>query len=27
ERRLDIHCALLSLAASIICARFVDDLC
>ncbi|QHB57598.1 IS5 family transposase (plasmid) [Ralstonia solanacearum] len=27
ERRLDIHCALLSLAAAIICARFVDDLC
>ncbi len=27
ERRLDIHTALLSLAAAIICSRFVDDLC
>ncbi|TYZ52546.1 IS5/IS1182 family transposase, partial [Ralstonia solanacearum] len=27
ERRLDIHCGLLSLVAAIICARFVDDLC
>lgn len=27
ERRLDIHCALLLLAAAIICARFADDLC
>ncbi|MCG7374111.1 IS5 family transposase [Pseudomonas luteola] len=27
ERRLDIHTALLSLAAAIICPRFVDDLC
>ncbi|MGI4858972.1 MAG: IS5 family transposase [Janthinobacterium lividum] len=27
ERRLDIHSAWLSLAAAIICSRFVDDLC
>jgi transposase len=27
ERRLDIHVALLSLAAAVICSRFVDDLC
>ena len=27
ERRLDIHSALLSLAAAIICSRFVEDLC
>ena len=27
ERRLDIHRALLSLAAAVICSRFVDDLC
>jgi IS5 family transposase len=27
ERRQDIHTALLSLAAAIICSRFVDDLC
>lgn len=27
ERRLDIHCAWLSLAAAIICSRFVDELC
>ncbi|WP_143809136.1 IS5 family transposase [Paraburkholderia susongensis] len=27
ERRLDIHSALLSLAAAVICSRFVDDLC
>ena len=27
ERRLDTHTALLSLAAAIICSRFVDDLC
>jgi transposase len=27
ERRLDIHAALLCLAAAIICSRFVDDLC
>ncbi|KVK73447.1 transposase [Burkholderia cepacia] len=27
ERRLDIHTALLKLAAAIICSRFVDDLC
>jgi len=27
ERRLDIHMAWLSLAAAIICSRFVDDLC
>lgn len=27
ERRLDIHLALLKLAAAIICARFVDRLC
>lgn len=27
ERRLDIHAALLSLAAAVICSRFVDDLC
>ncbi|WP_034177266.1 IS5/IS1182 family transposase [Burkholderia ambifaria] len=27
ERRLDIHLALLSLAAAVICSRFVDDLC
>lgn len=27
ERRLDIHFALLSLAAAVICSRFVDDLC
>lgn len=27
ERRLNIHLALLSLAAAIICSRFVDDLC
>jgi IS5 family transposase len=27
ERRLDIHAALLSLAAVVICSRFVDDLC
>ncbi|RQH02804.1 IS5/IS1182 family transposase, partial [Paraburkholderia dinghuensis] len=26
-RRLDIHVALLSLAAAVICSRFVDDLC
>jgi IS5 family transposase len=27
ERRLDIHAALLSLAAAVICSRFVNDLC
>ncbi|MCA8003172.1 IS5/IS1182 family transposase, partial [Burkholderia metallica] len=27
ERRLDIHAALLVLAAAVICSRFVDDLC
>ncbi len=27
ERRLDIHTALLVLAAAVICSRFVDDLC
>ncbi len=27
ERRLDIHAALLVLAAAVICPRFVDDLC
>jgi IS5 family transposase len=27
ERRLDIHVALLSLAAAVICSRFVDHLC
>ncbi len=27
ERRLDIHVALLNLAAAVICSRFVDDLC
>lgn len=27
ERRLDTHRAFLSLAAAIICSRFVDDLC
>lgn len=27
ERRLDIHFALLKLAAAIICSRFVEDLC
>lgn len=27
ERHLDIHVALLSLAAAIICSRFADDLC
>jgi IS5 family transposase len=27
ERRLDIHAALLSLAAAVIRSRFVDDLC
>ncbi len=27
ERRLDIHQALLNLAAAIICSRFVDKLC
>ncbi|GLZ23116.1 hypothetical protein Bpla01_66440 [Burkholderia plantarii] len=27
ERRLDIHVALLVLAATVICSRFVDDLC
>ena len=27
ERRLDVHLALLSLAAAVICSRFVDDLC
>ncbi|MCG1039546.1 IS5/IS1182 family transposase, partial [Mycetohabitans sp. B7] len=27
ERRLDIHIALLRLAAAVICSRFVDDLC
>ncbi|WP_092006656.1 IS5 family transposase, partial [Paraburkholderia lycopersici] len=27
ERRLDIHVALLSLAAAVICSRFIDDLC
>lgn len=27
ERRLDIHEALLKLAAAIICSRFVDRLC
>nr|WP_254603654.1 IS5 family transposase [Burkholderia lata] len=27
ERRLDIHVALLALAAAVICSRFVDDLC
>nr|WP_322074466.1 IS5 family transposase [Burkholderia cepacia] len=27
ERRLDIHVALLSLAAAVICSRFVDDPC
>jgi hypothetical protein len=27
ERRLDIHAALLSLAAAVICSCFVDDLC
>ncbi|CAM2197992.1 protein of unknown function [Paraburkholderia kururiensis] len=27
ERRLDIHVALLSFAAAVICSRFVDDLC
>jgi IS5 family transposase len=27
ERRLDIHTALLSLAAAVICSRFIDDLC
>ncbi len=27
EHRLDIHVALLSLAAAVICSRFVDDLC
>lgn len=27
ERRLDIHIALLTLAASVICSRFVEDLC
>jgi hypothetical protein len=27
ERRLDIHKALLSIAAAIITSRFVDDLC
>ncbi len=27
ERRLDIHVAMLSLAAAVICSRFVDDLC
>lgn len=27
ERRLDIHTALLKLAAAITCSRFVDDLC
>ncbi len=26
-RRLDIYVALLSLAAAVICSRFVDDLC
>lgn len=27
ERRLDIHMTLFSLAAAVICSRFVDDLC
>ena len=27
ERRLDIHLALLKLAAAVICSRFVEDLC
>jgi IS5 family transposase len=27
ERGLDIHVALLSLAAAVICSRFADDLC
>lgn len=27
ERRLDTHVALLSLAAAVMCSRFVDDLC
>ncbi|WP_428480988.1 IS5 family transposase [Pseudomonas chlororaphis] len=27
ERRYDTHCVLLSLAAAIICSRFVEDLC
>ncbi|KWH30891.1 transposase [Burkholderia cepacia] len=27
ERRIDIHVALLFLAAAVICSRFVDDLC
>ncbi len=27
ERRIDIHTALLKLAESIICSRFVEDLC
>lgn len=27
ERRLDIHIAPLTLAASVICSRFVEDLC
>lgn len=27
ERHLDIHVALLFLAAAVICSRFVDDLC